>query len=357
MVDLQSIVIYLGLAVLCFFVAKFAEMTNNKKIVWLIVLALSLIAGLRNLSVGIDTKNYDRWFNLISNDRQSQIYGLEESFIFICDILLSLWNNTNFLLFIFALLSHGLIIFTLWKNREHIAFRWGVLSYYIMFFAFSLNGMRQFIAVAFVIYATNYIREGKYFRYILMILAGSMFHLTALIGILYILYEIPFIRNYSRKRKILVISLCCVISVFAVSLVGALLNKYVGYFDRQATSGGIMMLVKLLMLILALVIIGVPVDKDKRHIWSTFAFFYAVGIMLNSLSYMFKYVGRIGMYFYVFEAFFIGWVFNVKNHSIWVALVKLAYGLLILYFLYDLLVGNRQGELPYRFIWQIKEYI
>ena len=47
---------------------------------------------------------------------------------------------------------------------------------------------------------------------------------------------------------------------------------------------------------------------------------------------------------------------KVKNYSIWIVLLKLCYGLLMLYFLCDLMVSNRQGELPYRFLWQLEEY-
>ena len=356
MIDIQSIIIYLGLAVLGFFLAKFAEITNSKKIVWLIVLALSLIAGLRALSVGIDSKNYYRWFELIASGNHNQVFGLEVSFVYMCNILLSLWNNTNFMFFLFALLSHGLIIFSLWKNREHISFRWGVFSYYIMFFAMSLNGMRQFVAVAIVIYATNFLKDGKYIRFALMILAATLFHLSAMVGILCILYEIPFLKNYTRKRKIILITMCGIIGSLALFIIGYLLNNYGGYFDRQATSVGIMMLVKIFMLILSIVVIGIPVDKNSRRICGMFAAFYALGIALNSLSYMFMYMGRIGLYFYVFEAFFIGWIFKVKNYSIWIVLLKLCYGLLMLYFLCDLMVSNRQGELPYRFLWQLEEY-
>lgn len=356
MIDIQSIIIYLGLAVLCFFAAKVAEETNNKKMVWIIIFSLSLIAGLRALSVGIDAKNYNRWFELIASGRQDQIFGVETSFIFICKIILTVWNNTNFVFFLFALFSHGLIVFTLWKNREHISFQWSVLSYYIMFFAFSLNGMRQFIAVALVVYATNFIREGKYLRFVLAILTAMIFHLSAAVGFFYILYEIPFIKNHDRKKKFFLITVCCAIGGLSLSIVGYLLDNYSGYFDRQATSVGIMMLVKLSALILSVVIMGIPVDKNQRRTYGMFVVFYALGIALNSLSYIFLYMGRIGWYFYVFESFFIGWIFKMKNYSIWIVLLKLLYGLLMLYFLFDLLVGNRQGELPYRFIWQLKGY-
>ncbi len=355
MIDIQSIIIYLGMAALCFFVAKFAELTNNKKAVWLIVIALSLVAGLRAISVGVDSKNYDNMFGLISRGNHDLVYGVEESFKYICKILLTLWNNTNFIFFLFALLSHGLIIFSLWKNREHISFRWGVFSYYVMFFAFSLNGMRQFLAVAIVIYATNFIREGKYLGFILMVLAASVFHLSALIGIVYILFELLFLKTYSKKRKTILIILCSIIGVFALIFATYLFNRYSGYFDKKATSVGVMMLVKIFMMILSIVLIGIPVDEHNRHIYGLFTLYYAIGVILNSLSYMFLYMGRIGMYFYVFEAFFIGGIFKVKNHTFWVALLKLCYGLFMMYFLFDMLISNRQGELPYRFIWQMKE--
>ncbi len=356
MIDIQSIIVYLALAAVCFFVGKIAEETNNKKLVWIIVLALSLIAGLRAISVGIDSKNYDNWFKMLANGNGNQIYGVEVTFIYICNFFLSLWNNTNFIFFLLAALSHGLIIFTLWRNRENLSFRWGVLVYYVMFFAMSLNGMRQFAAVAIVIYATNFVKEGKYVRFVLAILLGTLFHVTALVGIIYILYEIPFIKSYERKRKTALIIILCVMGSVALLAAGYLLERYSGYFDRLSGSVGIMMLVKMALLALAVFIIGMPTDPKERRTWGMFITFYALGITLNSLSYVFLYAGRIGLYFYVFEAFFLGWLFKAKNHSIWVVFLKLIYGLLILYFLFDLLVSNRQGELPYRFLWQIKEF-
>ena len=170
------------------------------------------------------------------------------------------------------------------------------------------------------------------------------------------MYEIPFLKNYDRKRKVILITLCCAIGSFALLAAGYLLNHYSGYFERNASSVGIMMLVKIFMLILSIVVIGISMDKNDRKISKMYTLFYALGIALNSLSYMFLYMGRIGLYFYVFESFFIGRIFKVKNYTIWIVLVKLLYGLLMLYFLFDLLVSNRQGELPYRFIWQLKEY-
>jgi hypothetical protein len=105
----------------------------------------SLVAGLRAISVGIDTKTYNAAFELISNNITGSVFGIEKSFIQICKVLLSIWNNPHFLLFLFAFVSHSLILFRLWQDKEYISFSWSVLSYYILLFPFSLNGMRQFV--------------------------------------------------------------------------------------------------------------------------------------------------------------------------------------------------------------------
>lgn len=353
MIDIQSIIVYLGLAAICFFVARLAEATNNRKIIWLIVVALSLIAGLRSLSVGIDSISYNRIFVLILTDNHHLIYSVEKGFVLFCELLLKIWSNTNFVFFVLAVLSHSLIIFTLWKKREYISFSLGVLSYYIMFFAFSLNGMRQFLAVALVIYGTNFLKDGKYIRFILVVLVAAIFHNTALVGFIYIFFDFLFIKSYPRKRKILLISLGGVGAVLSLILIVYLFNQYNGYFDRQGTFG-LMMLVKLFLMILSIVLIGIPVDKEERRTVTMITAYYSVGVVLNSLSYVFLYMGRIGLYFYVFEPFFVGYVFKVKSRNVWITILKLIYVILIAYFCFDLLVSNRQGELPYRFFWQMQ---
>ena len=354
MIDVQSIIVYLGLAVLCFLIARLAELSDDKRWVWAIVLMLSLVAGLRSITVGIDAKNYDAWFRLIAGGNEGQIYGVEAAFILASKLLLAVFNSTYVVFFFLAVFSHGPIIFTLWKNREHLSFPWSVLCYYIMFYAMSLNGMRQFLAVALVIYATNFAREGKYLKFILMVLTATLFHLSALVGFLYLFFEIPFLKRFGRRRKALLLTLCSLMGIGGIFALEYLMRSYGGYFDRQASSIGVMMLVKFGLLALSLFVIGIPVDKEERKAALTFTAFYGLGIALNSLSYIFLYMGRIGLYFYLMEAFFIGWIFKVKGSTLWVVLLKLLYGLFLLYFLYDLLVSNRQGELPYRFLWQVE---
>lgn len=351
-IDAQSIVVYLGLLFVSFGLAKIAEKTNIKKVVWLIVLLISLVAGLRAVSVGIDTRTYDHVFRLIENGTIKRVYGMEKSYIYICSALLKIWANNHFLFFIFAWISNALIIFRLWKDREFIAFRWSIFTYCIGFFPFSLNGMRQFVAIAIIFYATSFIKEGKYVKFILSIMIASLFHTTAIIGLAYLPFELIFMKYFDEKRKRNIFLLILVGGVFGVSRVLQLTSIYSKYFDRPSSSIGLMMVVKLLLLLLSIAAFELPKEEDKRYFCLSQRWCYFIGVLLNSLSYVFLYMGRIGWYFYIFETVYIGQLFKSEQRTIWTLLVKMSYVVILFYYLYDNITHGGQGEVPYRFFWQ-----
>ena len=132
----------------------------------------------------------------------------------------------------------------------------------------------------------------------------------------------------------------------------SLVNLYSRYFERESSSMGFMMLVKLALLVCSFIFIAVPKDKDERYFCLSHRWNYFIGLLLNSLNYIFLYMGRIGLYFYVFEAIYIGYIFKAKNRSIWSVAFKFLYFLLLMYYLYDNVTSGNQGELPYLFFWQ-----
>lgn len=352
MLDLQSIVIYLGLALVTFYIAKYAEFTNSKKAVWMIVILFSLVAGLRSVSVGIDTNTYNNIFTNIAIGQINNIYAIEKGFIYICKGLLSIWNNNQFLFFLFGFISYGLCIFRLWKDRDYISFRWAVLVYYVLFFAFSLNGLRQFVAVSIVFFATAFIKEGKYIKFSIAVLIASQFHLSAIIGFVYLIFEILFIKYFNFKRKLLIFSIIGICGLFVLSMMSDLLSKYFGFFEDRIQGFGFMMLVKIALLLLSIFLVERPQDQQEQYYCVSSRYNYFAGLLLNSLSYFFMYMGRIGMYFYMFEAIYVGYLFKKKNRTIFELLLKCVYALVLFYYIYDSMTSGSNGELPYRFFWQ-----
>ncbi len=352
MFDLQSIVIYVGVAIIVFFLAAYAEKIESKKAVWVIIVILSLLAGLRNVSVGIDTKTYLNYFSLISEGQTQYVYGLEKSFVYICSLLLKIWNNHQFLLTLFALITHGLVIFRFWKDRELCSFKWAVFSYYILYFAFSLNGMRQSIAVAIVFYATYFLRQGKYAKFIISTLIASLFHFTSIISLSYLLFEIILVKFYDSNRKIKSFVFSSIGVVALIIVATELLNRYLRYFTNVYISIGYMVFAKLALLLLSIFLIKKGNDESKKAFVLSCRWYYFLGLILNFLSYIFLYAGRVGQYYYIFETIYIGYIFKEKNNSIEILLLKFCNLFLLLFYLFDGLASGSQGEIPYRFFWQ-----
>ena len=77
--------------------------------------------------------------------------------------------------------------------------------------------------------------------------------------------------------------------------------------------------------------------------------YYAFGLCISMLGYMFPYVDRIGLYFSVYGCPFVGYVYKKAKHPVYVIA---AYVVIILLPFAMVLIGGGQGQLPYAFFWQ-----
>lgn len=360
--DVQSVLIYGGAAVVSFLLAACAGKTRKRGFVWLIVLMLALISGLRSFAVGIDTQGYYDAFQHIAAGDLHLAYAMETGFKYICLFLMKIWHNGHFLFFVFAFFSHALVLFRLWDEREYISYPWAVTAYYVLFFPFSLNGLRQFIAVALVFYATRYMKRGRYLKGLVFVAIAMLFHTSALVGAAYIVFDILFTRYFNQKRK-LIVQLFVILTVVAgVSLTAVLLNRYGKYFAMTETSLGVMLFAKVFLFAVSAAVLHyrplyaakdvTPVTEEEAYFRKSCKWYYLVGILLTFAGYFFLYVGRVGLFFYIFEANFIGSVFKTRNRNGWLPLLKGGFALILFYYLVVGIASGAQGEIPYRFFWQ-----
>lgn len=99
-----------------------------------------------------------------------------------------------------------------------------ILAYCFMFYQETYNMMRQWIAMAIIVFGIVYIYEKKLFKYCLVVFAAALFHRTAVIGILlYIIAEL--IRKKSSfKWQIFTV----LAAVFCVINVGSIVEYFIG---------------------------------------------------------------------------------------------------------------------------------
>ena len=351
---MQTYLVYCGALIASLLFAYLGEITKKKKYAFCIVIVLSLVAGLRNETVGLDTPGYVMAIENIINGNLELAYGLEWTFRILCYVMSFVFKNPQWFLLIFALITNSLIILRLWDIKEQISFTWAIFAYYSMFFMMSLNLMRQFIAIAIVFYATKYLLKEKTITFILFVLLASVFHISAMVSIVYVFINITNWRYLSKRHKYFLIVtgfLSPLIFVYAYSN----LVKYSSYFDDMSVDIGVFIFVKFAMLVISMFLVYKTTSEeykeetDKTHRLAICA--YIIGLLLTSLGYAWRFVDRIGLFFYIFEAVYIGYVFKQKNTRINL-IIKIIYLLIFSYLLIGSIRGHGQGQNPYLFYWQ-----
>ena len=139
--------------------------------------------------------------------------------------------------------------------------------------------------------------------------------------------------------------------------------QYERYFSNMHIDIGSMNMVKLLFFAAtALLIFGVYKRENYIAGWRNAGYQEAQSIPLICLSYLiglcllflgsvFRFVDRIGWYFFIFECVYFGMIFKTNSK-----LNKLVFGSVILFitgwaFIYSM-THNSQGTMPYVFFWQ-----
>lgn len=359
---IPSILLYIGVLIVCFCVAILANKRNSKALAWLIVALLTFFAGFRGDTVGIDTAGYVSKFGLIAEGNFGMAYGLEESFKYFCFIFLKIFNNPTFMLTVLALLTNGCIILRFWELRKVSSFACMVACYYMVFYFASLNCMRQFCAVAIIFYATRYLNQKKLGHYLLGVLAALIFHQTAVMGFLPVFLAVVRWKEYKRRQQLFY--LFAVLVLPAIAVVGYLaIQKYFKYFSNISMDIGVMTAIKMAFFVATIIFVFVAqraayfkwdyrsADPDERFSLVLAGSCYFIGLCLTALGYIFPFADRISWYFLIFEGAYLGTLLKAKKrqNSVFFGFCILAligYG-----FIYSM-THNSQGTMPYRFFWQ-----
>lgn len=358
----MSYVWYIGVLVACWLLARFADQYNSKKCVWGIVAILSLFAGLRAYSVGIDTDNYVALFKIIENGDFKYAYGLEESFKYICYIFLKIIPSNSALLTFLALITNGLTVWRFWDFRRVSAFPTMVAAYYMGFFFISLNGMRQFCAIAILLYFTRYLNRNQNLKYLGGVLLATLFHTSGWIGLAF--YGINLLRwkKLGIKGKLFYIGIVA-LSPALIAFLLLQMIRYTGYFDDGGDGVGLMVPIKIALFCASLLFIyllygrknhfGDPdiwTDSEKSGLMlATLA--YGAGLALIFMSYFIPVLNRVGWYFTAYEGIYMGSLLRTKHK-----LHRFIFGICVIvvlgYGFVAAMTGNDQGTMPYLFVWQ-----
>lgn len=334
------------------------EKTGKQRYMWLIVLLLTLVSGLRGYSVGIDTKSYLRIFRYIDLGIMRRIVQ-EKGFVATSYLLMKLWKNPSFLLFAYAGVTQLLIIRRLWDFREEASFTWMALGYYMGFFCMTMNIVRQFLAVAMVFFGTRYLERRNYRIFALWICLATLFHTTSLAAFGFFLPEFMHWKELKAKHRFFLLAILGAGLLGVVLLFDRLKGYILGYLQLTNMHIGLMLSAKLLFYGGCVWCMSKEREPSslggkmelaiRRKRWVKL--YYPMGILIMGLDYFFTYVGRTGLPFYLFECVFFGMVAK-DGHGKWKWLIRAGIACILAYEFFGGLLESVQGQVPYLFFWQ-----
>ena len=229
-------------------------------------IAYFLIAALRSWNVGGDSFNYKYMFEVVSSLNLSQViqYAKTDPFFFIFLKALSCISGNY--TFLFSIVSAFFVI-TVWT----FIYRYSddpVLSIIILLafnlYQFSLTGMRQTIAMGFIVLSLIETKKQRRFLPYLCVIIGSLFHASAFIFMI-----IPLMRQITITTAMLRFSSLLLAVVFilrrAIASIFIIFIRERGYNLSLSNSGATMMFVIAVLYGMAIVFLKEYSKTDKDY--------------------------------------------------------------------------------------------
>lgn len=173
------LIYYIFLSICLFFASVRQTRKNSGLFTILLTLFFFVIFAFRDLTVGVDTISYYNNF-LDSKSEDFDLFVFEPGRYVLNNIFISLGLDFRCLLFcvgLFIVIQTSLFIYKYSYNSS--------LSYFffitIGMFSFYLSGLRQTIAITFILLVYDLCFKNKFFKASVVILIASTFHFTSLV--------------------------------------------------------------------------------------------------------------------------------------------------------------------------------
>ena len=332
-----------------------------------------LLAGLRDISIGIDTSNYfyGSWYRAMSlRDLPFMDYVREyialsrDRFEVLFAFLLGTIARTTEDYQVFLTSMHLIIVTCVYigafRMRDHVTPELTLFLFYLLYYGKSLNIFRQYVALAILFAVAADIEQRKHLRYLIFTLVATMVHNTAIIGLVPLLlfrmlYPAKEKKKVSTFRKALTFTAISVGTGLFIPFVeflirtGVISQKYQYYLDGGESSSYIVSLSFLFVEVIALVLLRKGFLKNNTY--SDFYFLTPIAfLMLYLMGTSLSYGNRIAAYLSCINLVSVGMMINGQRIAKYRTLVR--WGIILaalLYWGYIYLYGNASRTMPYKF--------
>ncbi len=205
-------------------VHKNAKSNDKNMLLYIFFIILFLLLAFRANSVGTDTYQYSRLFEIYGQSSLLSLLYLGRDILFrlIIHIIYNTTGNFQVFLMIMALLEVVPIAYVYLKDREYSYLKM-ILFLNMVTFCVMFTAIRQTVAIAFGVLAYYFISKNKLWGYIMCGIVAFGFHTSGIM--VFLLYPISKLRL--KKKSIIIISvIAAVIFIYNRQIFTILMQLY-----------------------------------------------------------------------------------------------------------------------------------
>lgn len=169
------------------------------------------------------------------------------------------------------------------------------------YLTFSMTGLRQGMAISFILLSYTFIRDRKIWKFILVVLFAALFHSSALVFL--IAYPLAFLKFNSKHvfTFLLVLILYLFFSNQIISLLNILIwsDQYDYYLNNNEGLNYTGFLIQLIIFLFCLIFTKKVLNKNAKDI--TLYNLVYIGLLLELFSTEIAEIFRLSMYFSIFS--------------------------------------------------------
>lgn len=276
------------------------NMKNKKTFVVIAFLFLLLPMALR-YGIGTDYfYTYEPYFHFVGEGKK---YFTEMGFNILNKIIYVCTGDFKVLIFITSYIIISFFLKGIIDNSSDRIFS-VMLLFLAQIYFYSMNMIRQAIAIAIIFWGFNYLLKKEKNKYLICCLIASLFHISALCMCLLCFLENIELKNRTKIILVLAAFLVSPIFQFAVEEI-AKTTKYAKYFNSvydQKSVGTIVTFLNIFLFVLDLIYSKRNVD-NKKYIWLSNINF--IGILFLIFAGFLPLSARLIRYISVFQVLFI----------------------------------------------------
>lgn len=343
------------------FVQQLKSVNANINILKYVSLGLIIFIGGFRFEVGADWFSYENLFNGVNSFWDIFSFREEKLFMFFQYVCKTIFNSYSFFVFFLFAFSFYLKykVFDKYSTDIYLSL---IIYVYTLFLIYDLNGIRQGMAMAFVLTSIPAILERKKYLFLLLIITACFCHTSAMV--FFPFYWLS--RVKISTSKILVTTFICLIistlikklilgsSLFQYLLLMDNFSHYSSYLDNDTTSKEISIIsVPVFQRLLVFVIFVLNYEKLKANeVFKRLlmnGYFLAIVIFVF-LSFNSEYAARLSFYYKSLELFMIPIIVSSQKRLEYKIFLWVLFVLLCLIGMSRLLEVPDNGLIPYKSI-------